>query len=76
MENQHRRIAGYRELSEAEIAAMNRVKALAAEVGSLVGEIYDSRATPEGKRCAAVARTELQTGFMWLTRSIALPETF
>lgn len=36
MENQHRLIAGYRELSSDEIALMNEIKAKAAEVGELV----------------------------------------
>lgn len=76
MDNQHRKISGYRDLSEAEIDLMNRIKAKAAEVGALVEEIMGSRGSPEGKRCAAIAKTELQSGFMWLTRSVALPETF
>ena len=36
MDNQHRLIAGYRELSETEIALMNEITAKAAEVGELV----------------------------------------
>lgn len=36
MDNQHRLIAGYRELSPDEIALMNEIKAKAAEVGELV----------------------------------------
>lgn len=37
MDNQHRKIKGYRELTEHEIAIMNTIKMLGAEVGSLVG---------------------------------------
>lgn len=36
MDNQHRLIAGYRELSPEEIALMNEIKSKAAEVGELV----------------------------------------
>jgi hypothetical protein len=39
MENQHRKISGYRDLSQAEIDLMNRVKAAAAELLLLHGEI-------------------------------------
>lgn len=28
------------------------------------------------QRAIAIAKTELQTGFMWLTRAIAQPESF
>ena len=41
MENQHRKIKGYRDLTEAEINLMNRVKSKAQEVGDLIDEIDD-----------------------------------
>ena len=43
MDNQHRKIKGYRELSQAEIDAMNAVKEKAAEVGELVHELSFAR---------------------------------
>lgn len=74
MENQHRQIAGYRELSQEEIDAMNRIKAKAAEVRELLDGI---RATAGiDQRALAVATTELQTGFMWAVRAIAQPAGF
>ena len=39
MENQHRKIAGYRELSQEEIDLMNRIKAKGAELLSLQAEL-------------------------------------
>ena len=39
MENQHRQISGYRELSQAEIDLINKAKALGNQVGELIGEI-------------------------------------
>ncbi|AMV00314.1 DUF7681 family protein [Xanthomonas citri] len=74
MENQHRKIAGYRELSEGEIAAINRTKQLAEDVGSHLGALLDVPGIE--KRALAIAKTELQTGFMWAVRAIAQPETF
>lgn len=39
MENQHRKIKGYRELSQEEIDLMNEIKAKGAELGDLVAKI-------------------------------------
>jgi len=41
MENQHRKIAGYRELSQAEIDLMNRIKAKGGELLELQAELVD-----------------------------------
>lgn len=116
MENQHRKIKGYRELSQAEIDLMNEVKAKGVELDSLVKKIqiylteqqFQKRAAlvesveqaiagtivatvkenlkpvdsdeteeyarfmqAEPQRWAAIAKTDLQTGLMALTRSIA-----
>ena len=65
---------GYRELSAKELEAINEVKEMAQRVGVLVEAMalnggYDTR-------WVAVARTQLQQGFMALTRSVAQPTTF
>ena len=39
MENQHRKITGYRELSQQEVDLMNRIKAKGAEMLSLCAEL-------------------------------------
>lgn len=41
MNNQHKLISGYRDLTEDEIALMNEVKAKAAEVGTLVEKLRE-----------------------------------
>ncbi|WFZ78526.1 hypothetical protein MQM1_043 [Aeromonas phage vB_AsaP_MQM1] len=74
MENQHRQIKGYRELDEHEIRAMNNIKELAEDVGSLVKELEMVPGTD--KRWVAIARTHLQEGFMALARSVAKPTSF
>jgi len=78
VENQHEKITGYRDLSEAEIALMNECKAMAVAVGDLCNKISTS---PDADilvdmRWHAIGRTQLQQGFMALIRSIARPETF
>ena len=74
VENQHRKITGYRDLTPDEIALMNEVKTLAAQCGVLVEKM--TTAHPIDQRCVALAKNNLQTGFMWLTRSVARPEGF
>lgn len=74
MDNQHKHIKGYRDLSPEEIALMNEAKAKAEEVGALVEKI---QATPgvDG-RWVSIGKTDLQKGFMSLIRGIAQPTTF
>jgi hypothetical protein len=67
-------IKGYRELSNDEIVLINRLKSLAEVVGETVDEIHNME--DSDKRWAAIARTDLQTGFMALIRAVAKPETF
>jgi hypothetical protein len=74
MENQHRQIKGYRELSQNEIDRMNDIKHLGVVLGELVAAL---RADPGlDQRWISIGATDLQTGLMALTRGIAQPETF
>lgn len=55
MENQHRKIAGYRDLSQAEVDLMNRIKAKGAELLALQAELAGRLSTDlEVKRSDAV----------------------
>ena len=45
MENQHKRITGYRDLTEVEIDLMNRIKALAEAVGQITDAMKDGQQT-------------------------------
>lgn len=114
MDNQHRRITGYRELTQTEIDLMNEVKALGVQLEAALlkvsahveaqqdeahNRVYDPEmgrkvafgypepapeivalqqrlgdATPE--RFIALAKTEFQTGLMYLTRAVAQPTFF
>lgn len=74
MENQHRKISGYRELSQQEIDAMNSIKELAGAVGILVEELESNPSLDQ--RWIAIAKTDLQKGFMAAVRSVAQPTTF
>lgn len=106
MENQHKKISGYRDLTQAEIDLMNKIKAKGAELGDLIDEVknhirtqraaclekveaefaiktvvkdqdaFDQLEKAEPERFAAMAKTELQTGLMYLTRAVAQPTNF
>jgi hypothetical protein len=71
---QQPKITGYRQLTEAEAALMNEVKAKGVELGELVNKL---RAT-EGldQRWVSIGATDLQTGLMALSRAVAQPTTF
>ena len=74
MENQHQKIKGYRELTQAEIDLMNEVKAKGVELGELVDKLMATDGLD--KRWISIGKTDLQTGLMALVRGIAQPETF
>lgn len=74
VDNQHKKIVGYRDLSEEEIRFMNKIKTQGELVGQLLDEIAES--SYSDKRWVAIAKTDLQKGFMAATRSIAQPTSF
>lgn len=74
MDNQHKLIKGYRDLSHEEVALMNEAKSLAEQVGVLVDKL---KLHPEtDKRWIAIGQTSLQQGFMAVIRGVARPTTF
>ena len=74
MENQHRKISGYRELIEHEIALMNQIK----KQGEALGDLVEQLRTTTGldQRWVSIGATDLQKGLMALTRGVAQPTTF
>lgn len=74
MENQHRKIAGYRELSQEEIDLMNEIKQQGVALGDLITKLQSTSGLDQ--RAVSIAKTDLQTGIMWAVRSVAQPSTF
>lgn len=74
MDNQHKQIKGYRDLSQIEIDLMNEGKALAEKCGEFIAKLEADPTTD--KRCVALGKTNLQQGFMWSIRAVAQPTTF
>lgn len=90
MENQHRKIKGYRELNQDEIDLMNEVKEMGEKLALLLercrnvdviegkhgdGGEHDAK-LDEASRWRSIAKTHLQQGLMALTRSVAKPDFF
>ncbi len=70
VDNQHRKILGYRDLSEEEIVTINRFK----ELERTVIDMIDRSSHAPDPRHAAIAKTHLETGFMFAIKSIAKPQ--
>lgn len=74
MDNQHKKIKGYRDLSQEEINLMNEGKELAEQVGNFIEKLQKTDGLDQ--RWVSIAKTDLQKGFMGAIRSVAQPTTF
>jgi hypothetical protein len=73
--DQAKPIAGYRKLTDDEIALMNAIKAHEAETASLWARVMDRAMTSEAGRQCSIARTEMEGAFMRLCRAVARPDS-
>jgi len=71
VENQHDKIKGYRNFSQEELDLINKIKEAEVEIGALWRLINGLESTD--KRWAAIAKTNIEQGFMALVRSTARP---
>ena len=82
MENQHRKIKGYRELSQDEIDLVNEIKEKGNELGCLLDKLGNLPLldSPDQNvqrfECKINATKDLKQGIMWAVRAVALPESF
>ncbi len=91
MENQHKKIKGYRDLSQQEINMMNDIKQKGIELQELISRVNkfnssmcqsanaaDSQVIEDSEsyRWESIAKTHLQQGVMALTRAVAKPGFF
>lgn len=72
MDNQHKKISGYRDFDQNVVDTINTVKAAEKSVLELLAKIEEG-ADPD-LRWSSIAKTDLQKGFMALVRSVAKPE--
>lgn len=73
MENQHRLIKGYKELSGEQIELINRVKTMGRDLDDLLVKVAEEDVD---LRWLSIGRTDLQKGLMAVTRAIAQPDFF
>jgi hypothetical protein len=82
MDNQHKLIKGYRDLSQQEIDLINEGKELSAQVGAWISKLEESlnfeirNLVDPDPRWLEAGKTDLQKGFMSVIRSIAKPTSF
>ncbi len=74
MDNQHKKIKGYRDLTQEEIDLMNSIKEKGAELGELVKKLEAN--LDLDTRWLEIGKTNIQLGLMALTRSVAQPDFF
>lgn len=75
MKDQHKHIKGYRDLTPAEIQAINDVKELETSVRDFAQSLEDAGPwPPDSARRLALAKTHLEIGFMFLVKTIARPQ--
>lgn len=73
VDNQHRLIAGQRDLNREEIAVMNGIKAMGQQLEVLVETL---KRDEFDQRWVSIGKTHLQQGIMCLVRAVGKPTTF
>ena len=74
MDNQHQKIAGYRDLVQFEIDDINTVKRASEDTQRLIDHL---RTLAEiDQRWLSIGETHMQQGYMALVRAIAKPTSF
>ncbi len=71
VDNQHRQISGYRDLSKEDIIKINELKNSEAHLNHLIAAMNLNDDT--NKRSIAIAATHFETGFMYLIKAVAKP---
>lgn len=73
VDNQHKKISGYRDLSEAEIADMNAIKRLEAVFNGLIDRLRE-RGDTINQNQVTLAAQHGEDAFMHAVRAIAQPQ--
>ena len=74
MKDQHTKISGYRDLTQADIDALNRIK----DAGNALGALIEDLQKQDGldQRFVALGKSDIQKGLAMVIRGIAQPSTF
>jgi hypothetical protein len=76
LDNQHKLIKGYRDLSHDEITLINEIKAHGEQLGILCDRLAGILYPACDQRWVAIGKTELQHGISSLVRAVAQPDSF
>lgn len=76
MKNQHKKITGYRDLSQDEIDLMNRIKEQGECLNSMLKDLGNLPEDCDRSECLINATKDLKQGIMWAVRAVALPNSF
>jgi len=74
VENQHKKISGYRDLSQDEIDLMNKIKSVGTQIECLIQKLNSN--TEIDHWWLNIGTTQCQLGIMSLVRAVAKPTTF
>lgn len=74
MDNQHKQISGYRDLSQDEINQINAIKSVGTQLGLLITHMEQDEEVDQ--RWLSIAKTHLQQGVSAAVRSVAKPTGF
>lgn len=72
MENQHRKINGYRELSQEEIDGINSVKALEKDATALIDQLSELSDVDQSR--LSQAKVNIEQACMWAVKAVARPD--
>ena len=72
MDNQRRKIKGYRELTQREIDAMNSIKALEKDALELMNQISEVPGVDQHR--LSIAKMNIEQAAMWAVKAVARPE--
>lgn len=70
VDNQHRLISGYRDLPEQDIKKINTLKDMEKTINGMIANLRIGDAT---QRHLSLGATHIETGFMYLIKSVAKP---
>jgi hypothetical protein len=66
-------VTGYKPLSQVQVDLMNMIKAHENAINLILGEMMQDAPSNEVKRWIAIARTELEKGYMFACKAVAQP---
>lgn len=76
MDNQHRYIEGYKELTQEEINTMNDIKRMANSLGNLIESLRDRKGVTIDECWLSIGKEDIQKGVMGVVRAITQPKSF